>query len=148
MCLQPKHASSAGRIDTCLVPPNRFIPAAMHLTMMSPAQRNRKLVADFPAQRRRLGKTEMMGIDGSTAAHQAWLLGYGFHMLAVANAPRCREGQGRLVDCCLRPSTFFSPARLSLMLVRTVRFISKLAPNGCQLGLERLLDVFSIGRRQ
>jgi hypothetical protein len=52
MCLQPKHASSGGRINAGLVPPCSLVTAAMHLTVMSPAQWNRELVADFPAKRR------------------------------------------------------------------------------------------------
>jgi hypothetical protein len=88
MCLQPKHASSGGCINAALVPPDGFIPAAMHLTVMSPAQRNRKLVADLPAKRRRLGKAQMVSIGGPTTTDQTWLLGDGLNVLPIANATR------------------------------------------------------------
>ena len=64
MCLQPKHASSGGRINAGLVPPRSFVTAAVHLPVMSPAQRNRKLVADLSAKRRRLLKAQMVSIGG------------------------------------------------------------------------------------
>ena len=90
MCLQPKHASSGGRINAGLLPPDGFIPAVMHLTVMSPAQRNRKLVADLPAKRRRLGKAQMVSIGGPTTTDQTRLLGNGFNVLPIANATRRR----------------------------------------------------------
>jgi hypothetical protein len=90
MCLQPKHASSGGRINAGLVPPDGFIPAAMHLTVMSPAQRNRKLVADLSAKRRRLRKAQMVSIGGPTTTDQTRLLGDGFNVLPIANAARRR----------------------------------------------------------
>ena len=90
MCLQPKHASSGGRINAGFVPPDGFIPAAMHLTVMSPAQRNRKLVADLPAKRRRLGKAQMVSIGGPTTTDQTRLLSDGFNVLPIANATRRR----------------------------------------------------------
>jgi hypothetical protein len=37
MCLQPKSASGGGWIDTGLVPPSRFVAAAMDLTVMHTA---------------------------------------------------------------------------------------------------------------
>ena len=90
MCLRPKHASSGGRINAGLVPPRSLVTAAMHLTVMSPAQRNRKLVADLPAKRRRLHKAQMMSISGPTSADQTRLLGDGFNVLPIANTTRCR----------------------------------------------------------
>ena len=52
MGLQPQRASGDGRIDTGLIPPGGFIAAAMDLAMMSPAERNRELIADLAAERR------------------------------------------------------------------------------------------------
>ena len=86
MCLQPKHASSGVRVNARLVPPRSLVTAAMHLTVMSPAQRNRKLVADFPAQRRRLHKAQMVSIGGPTTTDQTRLLSDGFNVLPIANA--------------------------------------------------------------
>ena len=60
----------------------------MHLTVMSPAQRNRKLVADLPAKRRRLYKAQMVSIGGPTTTDQTRLLSDGFNVLSIANATR------------------------------------------------------------
>jgi hypothetical protein len=62
----------------------------MNLTMVSATQRDRELVADLAAQRRRLGKAQMMGIGGTAAANQARLLGYRFDVVTVTNPPGCR----------------------------------------------------------
>jgi hypothetical protein len=75
MCLQPKDPSGRGRIDTGLLPPGGFIAAAMDLAVMSPAKRNRKLIADLAAKRRRLRKSQMVSISRSSAANQTRLLG-------------------------------------------------------------------------
>ena len=47
----------------------------MHLAMMTTAERNCELIADFAAKRPRLRKTEMMRVGGMAAADQAWLVG-------------------------------------------------------------------------
>jgi hypothetical protein len=52
MCLQPEVAGCGARINASFSPPIHFITAAMHLAVMSPAQRNGELVTDFAAQRR------------------------------------------------------------------------------------------------
>jgi hypothetical protein len=56
--------------------------------MVSAAQRNSDLITYLPAERRYLGKAQMMRIARTPATHQAGLPGDGFHMLAVANPPR------------------------------------------------------------
>ena len=53
------------------LPPGGLITAAMHLAMMSPAQRHRELIADLPAERAALRVTEMMSIRRETATDQA-----------------------------------------------------------------------------
>src|SRR5262249_49406222 len=75
MRLPPEAASSGGWIDTNLVPLRRFIATAMDLTMVSATERDRELVADLAAERRCLGKAQMMGISGTAAADKARLLG-------------------------------------------------------------------------
>jgi hypothetical protein len=62
----------------------------MHLAVMSPAQWNRKLVADLPAKRRRLDKAQMVSIGGPTTTDQTRLLGDGFNVLPITNATRRR----------------------------------------------------------
>jgi hypothetical protein len=98
MCLQPQGASRGGWIDTSLIPPRGFIDAAMHLAVMSAAQRNRKLVADLAAKCRYLRKPEVVGIGGTPAADQAGLLGNRFNVLPVAKATRRRQCQYTFVD--------------------------------------------------
>jgi hypothetical protein len=70
----------------------------MHLAMMTTAERDRELIADLTAKGRRLCKTEVMCIDGTLAANQAWLLRRRFHMLPVANSTGHRQHKDRLVD--------------------------------------------------
>jgi hypothetical protein len=48
----------------------------MHFAMMSATERDRELVADLAAERRYLGKTQIMGISRPPAADEARLLGY------------------------------------------------------------------------
>ena len=90
MRLQPQAASRGGWVNTGLVPPCRFIATTMNLTMVSATERDRELVADLAAERRRLGKAQMMGIGGAAAADEARLLGYRLDVVTVADAPRCR----------------------------------------------------------
>jgi hypothetical protein len=75
MCLQPEHASDGGRIYPSLAPPSGFISAAMHFAMMSAAEWDRELVAHLAAKRRRLRKSQVVGIGRTTAADQTWLFG-------------------------------------------------------------------------
>jgi hypothetical protein len=106
MCLQPKHASSGGRINAGFVPPDGFIPAAMHLTVMSPAQRDSKFIADLAAKRRGLRKAQVVGIGRTTTAHQTRLFGNGLDMFTVAEATRRRQAQQGLID--RGPALFFA----------------------------------------
>jgi hypothetical protein len=70
----------------------------MDLTVVSAAQRDRELVADFASEGSVLGKAQMMGIAGLTPADQAGLPGDEPHMVAIANAPRFGMRQHGLVD--------------------------------------------------
>jgi hypothetical protein len=47
----------------------------MHLAMMTTAERDRELIANFSAQSWGLCKAEMVRIGGTPAANQAWLFG-------------------------------------------------------------------------
>ena len=44
---EPQRASGTGRIEPKFLPPAGFITVTMDLTMMSPAKRNRELIADL-----------------------------------------------------------------------------------------------------
>jgi len=86
MCLQPEEASCDNRINAGLPPPRSFISAAMHLTVMSSAEWDSKLIADFATKRRGLRKSQVMGIGRTPAAEQTSHLGYRFDVLSIANA--------------------------------------------------------------
>ena len=47
MCFKPKDARRRARIDTDVVPPNGFVAATMHLTMMPTTEWNGELIADL-----------------------------------------------------------------------------------------------------
>jgi hypothetical protein len=47
---QPQHPGSALGVYSTLVPPGRFVTAAMHFAMMAAAERNGELVADLAAK--------------------------------------------------------------------------------------------------
>jgi hypothetical protein len=109
MALQPKCARYSGSIDAGLVPPHGFIPAAMHLAMMTTAERDRELIAPFSAQSRWLCKPEMMRIGGTATANKAWLFSDRFHMLPVTNSTRHGNAKTVLLTLITR---FRRPRRL------------------------------------
>jgi hypothetical protein len=47
MSFKPQGARCGNRIDTSLLPPSDFITTTMDLAVMSPTERDRKLIADF-----------------------------------------------------------------------------------------------------
>ena len=63
----------------------------MQLAMMSPAERHRKLVADFATERTRLREAQMVWIGRSPPADQARLLDHMPDMTAVTHAARFGE---------------------------------------------------------
>ena len=74
MCFKPQCACGAGGIKAKLTPPRRFVTVTMNFAMVSPAQRDRELVADFTAERPVLGKAQVMGVAGLSSADQTGLL--------------------------------------------------------------------------
>jgi hypothetical protein len=70
----------------------------MYFAMMSTAQRDSELVADFATEGPRLRKSQVMGVGGNPTANQARELSNRFDMLAVPNSPWRRQSQGALVD--------------------------------------------------
>ena len=56
-------------------PPILFVAAAVNFAVMSPAQWDRELVANFAPKSTALGKAQMMGVRGLSAADQARALG-------------------------------------------------------------------------
>ena len=87
MGLEPQHASRSCGINPALLPPRDFIATVMDLTMVSAAERNGELITDLAAERRCLGKAQMMGIGGAAAADEARLLGYRLDVVTVTDPP-------------------------------------------------------------
>jgi hypothetical protein len=98
MCFQPKGASGGSRVDAYGGPPSGFVAAAMHLAVMSAAQRHRKFIADLAPKRRCLRKAQVMGIGGTPTADEARMLNNRFDVLPVTNAARLRHCQYAFVD--------------------------------------------------
>jgi hypothetical protein len=70
----------------------------MHCTMMAATERDRELIADLAAERTWLGKSEVVGVRGLSAADEARLLGDIAQVLPVAIPPRRSDGEDALVD--------------------------------------------------
>jgi hypothetical protein len=85
-------------IDACCVPPSHFVAAAVNLAVVSAAERDGELIADFTAERTALRESQVVSIARLPAADQARLLGDEPHVLAIADAPRLGEGKHGLVD--------------------------------------------------
>ena len=87
------HSARAGTVGSMPAsPPCGFIAAVVNLAMMASTQRDRELVADFAAESAALGKAQMMGIRGLSAADQARVLGDRPDVIPVANPARLRQG--------------------------------------------------------
>jgi hypothetical protein len=66
--------------------------------MMNPAQGYCELVAHLESHRTRLGKSEMVGIGGASAADQTGLRGHESQVGFVAESSRFTEGELAFVD--------------------------------------------------
>jgi hypothetical protein len=153
---QPQHAGGVDRIHPSIPPPYGLIAAAVDFAVVSSTQRDRELIADLPAKRAALGKSQVMSVRRESAANQAWVLGDRAYMVSVASPACLRQSQRGFVDS-LRPR-----ASLSLTLGRTIsaaprRYGSRSSrlggaySAGCQgrqPRLERLLHAQGIRRRQ
>jgi hypothetical protein len=73
VCLGPKLARHANRVDACCGPPAGFVAGAVQLAMMSTAERYGELVADFEPERSGLRKPQVMRVGRLAAADQAGL---------------------------------------------------------------------------
>jgi hypothetical protein len=75
----------------------------MDFAVVTAAKRDGELVAGFPAQGPALSEAEMVGVAGLPAADQAGLSRDVTKVVAVADAPRLREGKRGFVNGCARP---------------------------------------------
>ena len=62
MCLQPQGAGRSSWVNSSLLPPSRFVAAAMQLAMMGATEGDDKFVAGLAAERTQLGEAQMVGI--------------------------------------------------------------------------------------
>src|SRR5262245_66575547 len=70
----------------------------MHRSVMPATEWDRKLIADFAAERTGLRKSEVVGVRGLAAADETRLLHDIAQVLSVAIAPRGSEREDALVD--------------------------------------------------
>ena len=98
MALLPKSLGDRQRIDIEILPPGHLIAGLMQLPMMTAAERNRELVADFETQGTRLGKSQMMWIGGLPAADETGLRGNESQMGLVPQPFGLGDGKKALID--------------------------------------------------
>ncbi len=98
MRLQPQGAGAHNRIDADLAPPPGFIAVAMDLAMVSPAKRDRELIAGLAPERPALSKAQMVGITGLSAADQTGAPGDKFDVLPVTKPARLLQCESGLID--------------------------------------------------
>ena len=82
--MQPEPARDRQRIDLGLLPPRGFVTMPVQLSMVDTAHWDSEFVADLAAQRAWLGKAQMVGVCGQTAANQAGLGGDELAVVLVA----------------------------------------------------------------
>jgi hypothetical protein len=89
---QPQHSGSGDWINSSAPPPRRFVAAAMNLAMVSSTQRHGERVADLASEGAALGKSQVMGIRGQSAADQARMLGNRSNMFPIPDGVGCLFG--------------------------------------------------------
>ena len=98
MRLFPEVSGDLQRFDLEVVPPGHFIADLMQLPVMTAAERNRELVADFEADRSRLGEPQVKRIARLPPADEARLRGDEPEMRLVAQAFGLGDGEKAFVD--------------------------------------------------
>ena len=73
MCLRPQRRGDGEGIEADVPPPLGFVAAAMNLAVMSAAQWHREFVAHLAAERRVLGKPDVVSVDWLSSADEARL---------------------------------------------------------------------------
>jgi hypothetical protein len=145
MGFKPECARSRKRIYPSVPPPRSFLPAAMNLTMMRPAQGHRELIAHLPTERTRLRKAQVVGIGRPPTANQTGLFDDMPNMIAVTNAARFGKDQDTLVD--LRCASRLEQSLIAGSSRRVTGFWF-FCRDPCQFGGKRFLKPPGIGRRQ
>ena len=146
MRFQPQCASGNGRVDFSIFPPPGFITIAMDLAVMAAAQWHGELITHLAAKCAVLREAQLMGIRGPPTANQTRLFGHKLDVNLVTKAARLGMGQLALVFTVDkgRPSVLCRPP---LERQRWLRCECIRTSKRRQLGLERILDLPSIGCR-
>ena len=98
MRLLPQSLGDRQGIDFEIPPPSHFIAGLMQLPMMTAAERDGELVADFETERPGLRKAQMMRIGRLPAADQARLRGHEPQVGFVTQPLGLGDGENALVD--------------------------------------------------
>ena len=88
---EPKRAGCCGGIEASLLPPSGFVADAVHLAMVSAAQRDGELIADLAPERPALGEAQVVGVQGWRPQIRQGCLGDIPDVIAVTNPARLRE---------------------------------------------------------
>jgi hypothetical protein len=75
MRFQPQCPSRERRIHASFPPPTSLVAATVGFAMVSSAQGDGELIADLPAKRAALGKSQVMSVGWLPPADQARVLG-------------------------------------------------------------------------
>ena len=84
----PKFVGDSHGIQAQLRPPRRLFGISMHFAMVGSAERHRKFVADFAAERPGLGEAQVMGVGRLPCAYQHRLGGHKLPMGFVTQSAR------------------------------------------------------------
>jgi hypothetical protein len=96
--LLPKPLGNLQGVDFQILPPSHFIAGLMQLPMMTAAEGDGELVADFETQRSGLGKPQVMRVGRLPAADQTRLRGDEPQMGFVTQPLGLGDGEKALVD--------------------------------------------------
>jgi hypothetical protein len=101
------------RVDPDRLPPRAFVPGAVDLAVVHPAERDNEFVARLASERARLRIAKMMGIRWLTAADEARHLDHRAQVLTVSVTTRRGEGQNAFINgrCRTALATFSGTCR-------------------------------------
>jgi hypothetical protein len=111
--LFPKLTGDLDGIDAGCLPPRSLVASAMDRAMVDATERYGEFIAGLAAERAGLQVAQVMRVGWLATADQAWLLGEGAKMLAVAITPRRGNGEDALVDALRLPGSVISVVTVS-----------------------------------
>ena len=96
--LFPKPRSDREGVDPHVVPPGDLVAAVVELTVVIAAERHGELIADFGAERPRLGEADVVRVGRGPAAQDARLRGDVAQMVLVTDPSGLTQNQHALID--------------------------------------------------